>query len=151
MNIKQSKSNYLIQPKIAMLRKKWNRCPSWWWPEVRWNKQQGKYIFSAPNITEHTICVSPSIPASPLSVDKMYLFDIIEPKLNTNQRDIITLCRTNVSLISNVNVLWSLGDEGFDDVPSWVFFVTIGAIWEASVDEICDQKADLPLTAKRSC
>lgn len=117
-----------------MLRKKWNLCPSWWWPEVRWNKQQGRYILNAPNITEHTIWVSPSILASPFNVDKMYLFDIIEPKLKTNQSVIITLCRTNFSLIWRVNVLCSRGDGGACGSPSWTFG-TIGAICQASVNE----------------
>ena len=80
----------------------------------------------------------------------MYLFDIIEPKLKTNQSDIITLCRTNVSFISKVNVLCCLGDDEFCDGPSWVFFATIGAMLEASMDEMRDKKPDLHLTDKRS-
>lgn len=127
-------NHYLIQPRIAMLRKKWNLCPSWWWPEVRWNKQQGRYILRAPKITEQIICVSPRMPASPSNVDKMYLFDIIDPKLKTNHSDIITDCPTNFSFISKVNVLCCPGDEGVCAPPSWVFG-TIGAIFKSRLNE----------------
>lgn len=130
--MKNNDNNYLIQPKIAMLRKKWNLCPSWWWPEVRWNKQQGRYILNAPKITEHTIWVSPSMLASPFKVDKIYLFEMIEPKLKMNQSVIIIVCRTNFSFITKVNVLWCHGDEGVCCTPSWPFG-TMGAIWKSRV------------------
>ena len=112
---------HLIQPRIAIFLKKCTLCElSWWCPDVLClNKQHGRYILNAPNITELSIWVSPRTPASPFRLDKMYLLVIMDPKLNRYHKIIMTACRTRLSFNSKSNVPFVTGEGRTFCFSSW--------------------------------